>query len=219
MEECPNSPNKLHTPVLGDPGTREVVCSQCGIVLPQFDEETQRDIGNEIATHSPVANYEFGNGLGTDPRDWISGLRGPKPGGSLHRINKRLAKGEHTPLQQIQSEENVISPEGSSYLMQSFREEEAGYKRVLREGKILTSNITQHWPGYTPSSEQFKMWGNENARKFTKLVNQKIEELFLSRTENGITLTAELAFMAVRDVMGLPLRKGRTKNGRLRART
>ena len=142
IERCLNSPNGLHTPILADIESQEICCSNCGIQLESLlDVSLQRNIATEVASYSPTPNFLFGKGLGTDIGKAVEAIRGPKPGGSLSRVNKRRSKGDKTPEHIMKSEENVISPETQGWIGQHIIRDQKEKEQV--ENRIRqTAHLT-----------------------------------------------------------------------------
>lgn len=195
-----------------EPETGEEILDCCGLAL---DAPPVRDLAVEIGTHQPAPAFLLGGGLGTDIRKTISAIRGPKQGGSLSRINKRVLKGDMTPRHIMESQENRISPEGSKYADQNIDRDLK--ERVLVENSIAetVSRIIQQLPGYKPTSAQWMLWANESTRKAIK---QFREDQRLHYTEpkgpDGITLSDEFSFAAIKEVVPANvIANGVKKNG------
>jgi hypothetical protein len=197
-----------------DPQNHEDVCEVCG--LTWSNGHIARDIGEETKDHSPNSAVRFCTepDLGTDQATTIKALRGPTPGGSLHRINRRLANGEgiqkngeinQTELRRIQSEENSLSPATVRYLIQSDRvENESNLRTIIEDGQRVITNILQNFPGYTPNSLQFKSYGDQANKLLRKYAKQLLREKM-----------PELAFLALEDTVGLPSLKSKQRRKRI----
>jgi hypothetical protein len=198
-----------------DPQSHEDVCVACGLAWP--NGHIVRDIGEETKTQSPNSAVTFCTkpDLGTDQATTIKALRGPKLGGSLHRINQRIAKGEalqengridQSELRRIQSEENVIGPATVHWLIQSDRiENEGNLLTILEDGQRIITNAFQNWPGYTPSSLQFKSLGDQANKLLRKYAKQLLREKI-----------RDLAFLALEDTVGVRSLKLKTKQRKKR---
>lgn len=198
IEPCWTSPNYQHTPIRVD--SSDWVCSQCGIELLLQDGVLERNITNEIAGYSPVPNFLFNRGLGTDTKQTVRDIRGPKEGGSLSRINKRISKGDKTPRHIMESEENRISPVGQGYINGHIIQEQNRQEQVENQIRDTVRNLLERLPQYNKVSAQWLIWGDQICVVAIKQYHDEIRRTYI-KSDDGVCRADEFAYAAVRAVL------------------